>query len=113
MIAPLTKRQREILDFLATSIGKNGYAPSLAEIGEQFQLTSLATVHKHVANLERKGFIRHGWNRSRSIEIIVGRGVGFCPTCGHQLNAVVEGVTGMTGVKELRQLFAYALKAEK
>lgn len=87
MILPLTKRQREILEFVSASIGKHGYAPSLAEIGEQFHLTSLATVHKHLENLKAKGFIRRNWNRSRSIEIVIGRGEGFCPTCGHQLES--------------------------
>lgn len=85
MNAPLTKRQREILEFLAGSIGKRGYAPSLAEIGEQFHLTSLATVHKHVVNLENKGYIRRNKFRIRSIEIVLHRGLGSCPTCGQSL----------------------------
>ena len=54
---PLTKRQREILDFLNDFIQQNGYAPSLEEIGRRFGLSSLATVHKHLTNLQDKGFI--------------------------------------------------------
>ena len=67
---PLTKRQREILDYLSEFIQQRGYAPSLEEIGRRFNLSSLATVHKHLTNLEDKGFIRRAWNRSRSVEIV-------------------------------------------
>ena len=67
---PLTRRQREILDFLAEFIEHRGYAPSLEEIGRRFGLSSLATVHKHLTNLEAKGFIRRAWNRSRSVELL-------------------------------------------
>ena len=67
---PLTKRQREILDYLDEFIQQHGYAPSLEEIGRRFSLSSLATVHKHLTNLQDKGFIRRAWNRSRSVELI-------------------------------------------
>jgi repressor LexA len=67
---PLTKRQREILDYLQDFIQQHGYAPSLEEIGKRFGLSSLATVHKHLTNLQEKGFIKRAWNRSRSVEMI-------------------------------------------
>src|SRR5258706_14088254 len=67
---PLTKRQREILDYLNEFIQNHGYAPSLEEIGRRFNLSSLATVHKHLSNLQEKGFIRRAWNRSRSVELV-------------------------------------------
>jgi repressor LexA len=67
---PPTKRQREILDFLNEFIQRHGYAPSLEEIGRRFGLSSLATVHKHLTNLQEKGFIKRAWNRSRSVEMI-------------------------------------------
>lgn len=67
---PLTKRQREILDYLDEFIQQHGYAPSLEEIGRRFSLSSLATVHKHLTNLQEKGFIRRAWNRSRSVELV-------------------------------------------
>jgi repressor LexA len=72
-VQPLTKRQREILDFLNEFIQQHGYAPSLEEIGHRFSLSSLATVHKHLTNLQEKGFIRRAWNRSRSVELLPGR----------------------------------------
>ena len=67
---PLTKRQREILDYLNEFISEHGYAPSLEEIGRRFGLSSLATVHKHLTNLQEKGFIKRAWNRSRSVEMV-------------------------------------------
>ena len=67
---PLTKRQREIFEYLERFIQQHGYAPSLEEIGRQFNLSSLATVHKHLTNLQEKGFIRRAWNRSRSVEVV-------------------------------------------
>ncbi|MEE2792545.1 MAG: transcriptional repressor LexA [Acidobacteriota bacterium] len=67
---PLTKRQREILNYLNEFIEDRGYAPSLDEIGRRFGLSSLATVHKHLTNLQEKGFIRRAWNRSRSVELV-------------------------------------------
>ena len=67
---PLTKRQREILDYLQDFIQQHGYAPSLEEIGRRFGLSSLATVHKHLTNLQEKGFIKRAWNRSRSVEMV-------------------------------------------
>jgi repressor LexA len=66
----LTKRQKELLDYLAAYIEQHGYAPTLEEIGRNFSLGSLATVHKHLQNLERKGHIRRMPNRSRALEVM-------------------------------------------
>jgi len=66
----LTKRQREILNFLETYSESYGYAPSFEEIAAQFNYNSLATVHEHLSNLERKGYIRRNYNESRAIEIL-------------------------------------------
>ena len=71
---PLTKRQKQIVDSLADSIEKNGFAPSFEEIAEHFSFNSLATVHEHLTNLERKGYIRRSHNESRSIEMVPPRG---------------------------------------
>ena len=70
----LTKRQNEILTYLRTHIAEHGYAPSFEEIAEQFTFASLATVHEHLTNLERKGYIRRQYNESRSIEVLPPRG---------------------------------------
>src|SRR5712692_10601693 len=71
---PLTRRQREILDFISTHIESKGYAPSFEEIARRFSFTSLATVHEHLSNLERKGYIRRAHNESRAIEIVPPKG---------------------------------------
>ena len=67
---PLTKRQKEILDYIEGFIAERGYAPSFEEIAESFGYSSLATVHEHLSNLERKGYIRKSYNESRSIELV-------------------------------------------
>lgn len=71
---PLTRRQHEILDYLREHIAQRGFAPSFDEISERFGFRSLATVHEHLTNLERKGYIRRAHNESRSIEIVPPRG---------------------------------------
>ena len=65
----LTRRQKEILDFIENHIENVGYAPSIEDICSQFGLSSTATVHKHLSNLEHKGLIRRFPNRSRAIEL--------------------------------------------
>jgi repressor LexA len=67
---PLTKRQKQILDYIEEFIDDKGYAPSFEEIAEDFGYSSLATVHEHLSNLERKGYIRKSYNESRSIELV-------------------------------------------
>lgn len=64
----LTRRQREIYDYITEFVAAEGYSPSLEEIGGHFGLASVATVHKHVHHLVEKGFLKKAWNRSRSLE---------------------------------------------
>ncbi|MBI2458957.1 MAG: transcriptional repressor LexA [Parcubacteria group bacterium] len=66
----LTKRQRQILDFITEFTRDNGYAPSLREIGRHFNLASPATIHAHVQTLEKKQMLKTSFNQARSIEII-------------------------------------------
>jgi len=99
---PLTKRQREILDYLGDFIQQHGYAPSLEEIGKRFNLSSLATVHKHLTNLQDKGFIKRAWNRSRSVELMPtrmgGRAVEL-PLLGYvAAGAPIEAVAGTESI---------------
>ena len=95
---PLTKRQREILDYLSDFIQQHGYAPSLEEVGRRFGLSSLATVHKHLSNLQEKGFIRRAWNRSRSVELVPAHGSGRSvdlPLLGYvAAGAPIEAIAG-------------------
>jgi repressor LexA len=65
----LTRRQKEVLDFIASFVRENGYSPSYDEIARGLSLASLATVHKHIQALETKHYLKRGFNQSRSIEI--------------------------------------------
>jgi repressor LexA len=66
----LTKKQRQILDYVESFVETNGYSPSYEEIAEHFGYNSLATVHEHLTNLEQKGFLRKNYNKSRSLEVV-------------------------------------------
>lgn len=61
-------------DFISEFVQKNGYSPSFEEIGEGMELSSLATVHKHITNLEKKGLLTRDYNRSRSIDLLPPKG---------------------------------------
>ena len=65
----LTKRQKQVLDFIAGFIDENGYCPSYEEIARGLDLASLATVHKHISVLEAKNYLKRGFNQSRSLEL--------------------------------------------
>lgn len=67
----LTKRQEEILDYIKSYIAKHGYPPAIREIGKDLGLSSPATIHAHLANLEKKGFIRKENTKNRAIELLV------------------------------------------
>jgi repressor LexA len=66
----LTRRQQQIYEFLREFIGHRGYAPSLEEIAAHFGLSSVATIHEHLTNLESKNMIRRHFNRNRAIEVL-------------------------------------------
>lgn len=66
---PLTKRQKQVLDFIAHFQDENGYCPSYDEIAHGLDLASLATVHKHISALEAKSYLKRGFNQSRSLEL--------------------------------------------
>jgi repressor LexA len=66
---PLTKRQKQVLDFIAGFQNDNGYCPSYEEIAQGLDLASLATVHKHISALETKTYLKRGFNQSRSLEL--------------------------------------------
>ncbi|MBI4100032.1 transcriptional repressor LexA [Candidatus Microgenomates bacterium] len=70
MPAVLYKRQRDVLEFIQNFIKKNGYSPTLMEIGKSLRLSSPATVHEHIKTLERKGFIKKNDNEVRGIELL-------------------------------------------
>jgi len=65
----LTKRQKQVLDFIANFLDEHGYCPSYEEIARGLELASLATVHKHISVLEAKSYLKRGFNQSRSLEL--------------------------------------------
>jgi repressor LexA len=65
----LTKRQKDVLDFIAKFVDDNGYSPSYEEIAHGLNLASLATVHKHISALDTKSYLKRGFNRSRSLDL--------------------------------------------
>ncbi|WP_433983140.1 transcriptional repressor LexA [Tunturiibacter empetritectus] len=76
----ITRRQKEVIDFLSSFTQKNGYSPSYEEIASGLGLSSLATVHKHITNLQNKGLLQRAHNRSRSIDVLPARSGKKAPT---------------------------------
>jgi len=70
----ITKRQRQVYDYISRFVSEKGYSPSFEEIGHGMGLSSLATVHKHISNLEKKGLLNRDYNRSRSIDLLPPKG---------------------------------------
>lgn len=66
----LTKKQKEVYDFVASFIKDNGYAPSLPEIRDYFQVSAVSTVHEHLKTLISKGLLKRAKNVSRSLELV-------------------------------------------
>src|SRR6188472_3724978 len=66
----LTKRQKEIFDFIGKYAAKTGYPPTVREIGKAVGLASSSTVHAHLANLERIGLLRRDPSKPRAIELL-------------------------------------------
>jgi len=75
----ITRRQKEVLDFLTNFVQQNGYSPSYEEIARGLDLSSLATVHKHITNLQTKGLLQRAHNRSRSIDVLPPRSAKRSP----------------------------------
>ena len=66
----LYKKQKQILDFIKQYVQKNGTSPTLAEIAEAMDVTSLSTIHEHLENLEKKNMIKRFQGAVRGIQII-------------------------------------------
>jgi len=69
----LTKRQKEIFEFIRKYAEKTGYPPTVREIGKAVGLHSSSTVHAHLANLEKIGMLRRDPTKPRAIELLVGK----------------------------------------
>lgn len=67
----LTKRQRQVLDYIDACVRRQGYPPSVREIGEAVGLSSSSTVHAHLAALQEKGYLRRDPSKPRAIEVVL------------------------------------------
>jgi repressor LexA len=65
----LTRRQKDVVEFIAKFVNEKGYSPSYDEIARGLNLASLATVHKHINALETKNYLKRGFNQSRSLDV--------------------------------------------
>jgi repressor LexA len=70
----ITRRQHQVYDFISRFVAEHGYSPSYEEIKQGLGLSSLATVHKHISNLEKKSLLTRDYNRSRSIDLLPPKG---------------------------------------
>lgn len=78
----LTKRQKEILRFIIDEVRRHGYPPSVREIGQAVGLSSSSTVHAHLTNLERKGYLKRGQALPRAIGVLKDQGGAMAPDGG-------------------------------
>lgn len=74
-MSTLTKKQKQIYDYIAHYTGKYGYAPSLSEIRKEFNVSAVSTIHEHISNLVEKGLLKKTKGLIRNIEL-VGKRVG-------------------------------------
>lgn len=89
----LTKRQREIFEYIGKYTDKMGYPPTVREIGKAVGLTSSSTVHVHLANLEKAGVLRRDPSKPRALEVLVDK----ARSAGETARDMVEMVTGAAG----------------
>jgi repressor LexA len=117
----VTRRQKEVIDFISGFVQREGYSPSFEEIARGLNLSSLATVHKHVTNLQAKGLLQRAHNRSRSIDIVPQRGKGRnerMPLLGRiAAGSPVEQVAGnesiaMSDIVGNRDVYALQVRGE-
>jgi len=117
----ITRRQKEVLDFIRNFVERCGYSPSFEEIAHGLDLSSLATVHKHISNLERKGLLQRAHNRSRSIDLAPERkksAVQEIPMLGRiAAGRPVEGIEtheslSLTDIVDNKAVFALEVRGE-
>jgi repressor LexA len=82
MAETLTKRQKEVLDYVSQFIELHGYAPSYREIAAYFKYGSVATVAEHIESLVTKGMLSKSDNEARSIQLVYAPGIDPTPSVG-------------------------------
>jgi repressor LexA len=93
-VVDLTKRQREIFDYIGKYAEKTGYPPTVREIGKAVGLHSSSTVHVHLANLEKAGVLRRDPSKPRAIEMLVEK----AKSARDAVDSAVATATGQTGL---------------
>ena len=78
----LTKRQKEIFDYIKRYSDRHGYPPTVRDIGKAIGLTSSSTVHAHLSNLEKVGLLRRDPSKPRAIEVLVDKAKSALPGPG-------------------------------
>lgn len=91
----LTKRQREIFDFIGKYADKTGYPPTVREIGKAVGLHSSSTVHVHLANLEKAGMLRRDPSKPRALEILVEKAKSAKDATVDAVESVMPGGNGL------------------
>lgn len=127
MSPTLTPKKKKILDFIQNYSNKNGYSPTLEEIAKKFKLKSLATVHQHIEELEKSGYLKRDFNKARDIQIIeesdqeesyiegatLSLPIAGLITAGEPIEAIEDKSETMTVPKEiLKNDNAYVLKVK-
>lgn len=103
----LTKRQREILEFIQEYLDSNGYPPTVRDIGGAVGLTSSSTVHAHLANLEKAGAIRRDPTKPRALEILADKAGGAAQATRRAANKLGEAIAdAATGLPLIGQVAA-------
>src|SRR6516165_8114126 len=106
--APLTERQRQVLDFIDAEVRERGYPPSVREIGEAVGLSSPSTVHAHLAALQDKGYLRRDPSKPRAIEIALepttGAAIERRPVRHVPLVGDVAAGTGVLAAEQVEEL---------
>jgi repressor LexA len=87
----LSRRQREILRYILSEVRKRGYPPSVREIGKAVGLSSSSTVHAHLNNLERKGYLKRGQALPRAIEVLQTEQGGLVPDYKNMVSIPLVG----------------------
>jgi repressor LexA len=116
----LTKKQKEIYDYIDSYIEKNGYSPALTEIKDKFKISAVSTIHEHISKLMKKGLLKKAKGVARSLELVKIKIadmfqiplVGII-TCGKPIEAIEIPDTTIEIAKDKRfqEGELYALKA--
>jgi repressor LexA len=106
-LVDLTKRQKEIFDFIRRYAAKTGYPPTVREIGKAVGLHSSSTVHAHLANLEKAGLLRRDPSKPRAIEVLLDKAKKAMRTDGLPLVGQVaagEPITAEENIEEYLEI---------